>query len=76
MSPLNIPPSVFELAALVKPKPKRNYNPFHYIWTGMQHVGYFFAPANECVYCWIWRMWLFGFVVGMQIMYWFPWVKI
>lgn len=61
---------VGEPGALLQPKPKRSWNPFHYLWIGMEQVAYFFAPPNGCVYCWVWRMFFIGAGCGAVIAHW------
>lgn len=65
-----IPPSVFDEPALLQKKPQFHWNPFYHLWTGMQHVAYFFAPPNGCVYCWVWRMFFIGVACGYALGYW------
>lgn len=63
-------------AALLQAKPKFNWNPFSYIWTGMQHIAYFVAPANGCVYCLAWRMFFLGLLIGYELGFKFPGWKV
>lgn len=65
-------PNEGEQAALlhVPVKEKISWNPFHYLWIGMEHVAYFFAPPNGCIYCWVWRMFFLGIACGVGLGFW------
>ena len=65
---------VFDMtgAALLQPKPEpRHWNPFWYLWMGWQHFAYFFAPPDQCVYCWVLRLFIIGAALGAGGMWWY-----
>lgn len=64
--------------ALLQTPPKKHsqWNPFPHIWTGWEYFAYFFAPASQCIYCWVLRMFLLGIIAGMELMWFFPWLKV
>lgn len=71
-------PNEGEQAALLhnEPKRKRSWNPFHYLWIAWENFAYFWAPANQCQYCWVLRMFILGILVGIELLHWFPWIRI
>lgn len=47
-----------------------------HLWTAMQHVAYFFSSPSLCCYCLAWRMFFVGLFVGIEVCYFWPWVKV
>ncbi len=74
----NREPPKQEQPALLQTPPKQpsKWNLFYHLWTGMQHAAYWVAPASGCTYCWLWRMFFIGMFVGMELMWFFPRLKI
>ena len=60
-------------AALLQRKPRWWQLPFMHLWTLWQHFSYFFAPANQCQYCWVLRMFILGLLLGWHVTY--IWMK-
>ena len=57
-------------AALFQAKPKMHWNPLWYVWTGWEHFAYFWAPPNNCVYCWLLRLFIIGGGIGAVAAHW------
>lgn len=67
---------VVEEPALLQRKPKFNWNPFSYLWTGWEHFAYFFVPINGCQFCWALRMFIVGIFIGAYLVHLFPWIRL
>ncbi len=59
---------------LLQVKPKRSWNPLHYLFVAWEHFAYQLLPPgiDPCLYCWGLRLFVAGALAGAALVHWWP----